>query len=122
MYIDIDDFVLWYRKEGRKYHELKEVQRILYLISNEFKKLYIENCPDKERDMSTCPYCELCAYNDNFDTLRLDTEAKVSGRFVNMALMFLMFTLRQIDAGFDIREITRGELEEWFFMFMEDGF
>ncbi len=62
VYVDVMDFVEWFRPEAKKYADAKRIQRIIDLIAGEFHRRYQFQCQDKERDLSTCPDCDLCAY------------------------------------------------------------
>lgn len=62
IYINIDDFVEWWRPKAKDYAKIKRIQRHIDLIAHEFQKRFIRVCKDKNRDMSTCPECDLCPY------------------------------------------------------------
>ena len=60
IHIDIDDFVKWWRPRAKTYAKKKRHQGIIELIAHEFQKRFVTDCDEKERDMSTCPNCDLC--------------------------------------------------------------
>jgi len=69
IYLDIDKFVPWFRNKCNEFMETKSVElekeqisMRIELLAGEFIKRYIEICPDKMREMSTCPSCQICAY------------------------------------------------------------
>lgn len=60
--INIDDFVEWWRPRAKAYAKRKRIQSIINLLASEFNKRFVKYCDDKDRDMSTCPDCDLCPY------------------------------------------------------------
>ena len=62
IYIDIPDFVEWFRAEAKRYANTKRIQRIIDLIAGEFQRRYSFHCQEKEREMSMCPDCDVCPY------------------------------------------------------------
>jgi hypothetical protein len=69
LYLDIDKFVPWFRNKCKEFMETKSVEiekeqifLRIKLLAGEFNKRYINICPDKKREMSTCSNCQICAY------------------------------------------------------------
>jgi len=62
IHIDVEDFVEWYRRAAKGYRKFKEFQGLRNLRALEIKKIIATSCGSKDRDMSTCPECELCPY------------------------------------------------------------
>jgi hypothetical protein len=69
IYINIDDFVPWFRMKCKEFKDnkeadLEELQPILRfeLIKGEFLKRYLSVCPDQERELANCPFCKGCAF------------------------------------------------------------
>lgn len=74
IYLDIDKFVPWFRIKCKEFMENKSVEiekeqlsLRIELFANEFTKRYIEICPDKSREMATCPNCQTCAYESEIN-------------------------------------------------------
>lgn len=62
LFINIPDFVEWFKPKARDYAIQKQRMKVVDCIAGYFKKLYFHECWDKERDMAVCPNCELCPY------------------------------------------------------------
>jgi len=62
LYIDLDRFVLWFRKAAEEYRNFKEFVALRESVAREFKARFAESCGSTERDMATCPDCDLCPY------------------------------------------------------------
>jgi hypothetical protein len=66
IYINIDDFVEWWRPKARAYAKRKRTQNIIDRIASEFQNMVVEMrnayCPYQDHDMATCPDCDVCPY------------------------------------------------------------
>lgn len=81
LFVEIEKFVPWFRLKCKEYSEKKTKENkehqlilLLELIGGEFQKRYIQNCPDKNREMATCPFCKNCAYEPEYDFIEFAIE------------------------------------------------
>jgi hypothetical protein len=108
VYIDIPDFVEWFRPKAKRYADTKRIQRIIDLIASEFQGRYVSQCQEKERDMSTCPDCDLCAYFGE----GIGSEA--SPLFHEMALNFIILYKHPITSdNFKLSEIDPSDIDDF---------
>ncbi len=73
---------------------------LLDAIVGEFERRFQMNCDSRERDMSTCPYCNLCPYNSQED-------------FNDIVWKFLSYFKIKIDFPFNLRTITPQMIDEF---------
>jgi hypothetical protein len=90
VHIDKEHFTGWYREAARAYALKKEPENALNrnlarvrLIANRVHHNWLEVCADKERDMATCPHCNLCPYFGE------GTAGEATEVFDSLALRFL---------------------------------
>lgn len=95
IYVDAQEWEAW--KKKRSY-----VQFIYQAIAGEFKRRYRVACPDRERDMATCPSCSICAY------LSEDVN------FLAMATQFILYNKIRINDSFKLTSI-KPELVDYCF-------
>lgn len=62
IYLDLKDFVQWWWPRSGGYKVQKSIDNKLEQVASAFAYLFQEKCNDKDRDMATCPYCDLCPY------------------------------------------------------------
>jgi hypothetical protein len=69
VHVDKIHFERWYEEAARHYALQKEKDQLhvknvarLQVITDAFHRRWLEECPDKARDMATCPECEGCPY------------------------------------------------------------
>lgn len=106
--IDIDDFVKYWRPKARAYAKDKRIQGILDLIAGEVQRRFIRDCLDKDRDMSTCPECELCPYFG-------EGTGEASSLFRELSLRFIVSYKHPIHTdAFNLSSIKPGELDEFY--------
>ena len=111
IYIDINDFVKWWLPKAKAYAINKRIENIINMIAGEFKKRFVRDCDDKDRDMSTCPECDLRPY---FGT----GEAYEAGLlFWEMALKFIAVYKYSITENFKITDIDPTEIDKFYFDF-----
>jgi hypothetical protein len=112
IYINIDDFVEWWRPKARAYAKTKRIQGILDLIAGEFQKRFVKDCGDKDRDMSTCPECDLCPYFGE------GTAYEASSIFHEMALKFIALYEYSITSdNFKLTDIEPSKIDMFYFDF-----
>jgi hypothetical protein len=109
LYIDVNDFVEWWRPKAKTYAKTKRIQQIIDMIAGEFQRRYVINCQDKDRDMSTCPDCDLCAYFGE----GIFSEAQPL--FNKMALTFIAVHKHPITSdNFKLSDIEPTEIDEFY--------
>lgn len=102
IYIDVDDFVEWWRPKARAYANKSRIRGIIDLIADEFQKRFVTDCVDKDRDMSTCPECDLCSYFG-------------SSVFQKAALRFIaLYEYPIISEGFGLSTIKPSEIDKFY--------
>lgn len=112
IHIDIDDFVEWWRPKAKAYAKTKKIQGIIDLIAGEFQKRFVRDCSDKDRDMSTCPECDLCPYFGE------GTAYEASSLFQEMALKFIALYKYPITSDdFKLSDIEPSEIDKFNFDF-----
>jgi hypothetical protein len=81
LFIEIEKFVPWFKIKCKEYSEKKtkenkeqQLPLLFELIKGEFQKRYIQNCQDKNREMATCPFCNNCAYEPEYDFMEFAIE------------------------------------------------
>ncbi len=105
--IDIDDFVEWWHPRARAYAKTKRIQSIIKLIADEFQSRFVRDCCDKDRDMSTCPHCDLCPYFGE------GTAYGASSIFQEMALKFIVLYKYPIESDdFRLTDIAPSEIDK----------
>lgn len=115
IYIDIDDFIQWWRPKARTYSKTKKIQSLINLIAEEFQRRFVSECCDIERDMSTCPECDLCPYFGE------GTAYEASSIFQKMALKFMAIYKYPITSDdFKIADIKPSEINKFYFDFGEE--
>ena len=108
VYLDIPDFVEWFRREAKRYADTKRIQTIIDLIAGEFQRRYMSQCREKERDMSTCPDCDLCPYFGE----GLCSEARPL--FREMALDFIVLYKHPIPSDdFKLAKIDPSDIDDY---------
>ena len=85
IYLDIDDFVNWWRINVQSYAKMKRIEFIIYMIANEFKMRFVRSCVYKDNSMTTCMACDLCPYFGN------GIAYESSAIFQQMAFKFVAF-------------------------------
>ena len=120
IYIDIDDFVAWWPKKVKTYAALQRAQAHMDLIAAWFRKRFlsdiISTCDDRDRDMSTCPHCDSCAYFGNGTGKELSFSI-----FQKIALEFIIFSNYSIASQeFRLSGITPSELEDFYKWYMSE--
>jgi len=111
--INIDDFVEWWRPKARAYAKTKRIQRLIDMIAGEFQKRFVKVCDDKNRDMSTCPECDLCPYFGE------GTAYDASLMFQEMALKFIALYKYPITSdNFKLTDIDPSEIDKFYFDFL----
>lgn len=110
LFIDIPDFVEWFKPKARDYAIQKQRMQVVDRIAGYFKKLYYYECGDKERDMATCPYCELCPYFGGGGG-----EGWVA--FQDMAASFITYNGigKETDEKFDIDKMDKEKIHEFYY-------
>lgn len=109
LHIDVNDFVEWWRPKAKAYAKTKRIQNIINMIAGEFQRRYVNECQDKDRDMSTCPDCDLCAYFGE----GIFWEAQPL--FRKMALTFIAVYKHPITSDdFKLRDIDPSEIDEFY--------
>lgn len=109
LYIDVNDFVEWWRPKAKSYAKTKRIQRIIDMIASEFQRRYVRECMDKDRDMSTCPECDLCAYFGE------GMFSEATPLFQKMALKFIAVYKHPITSDdFRLSEIEPSEVDEFY--------
>lgn len=109
IYIDIDDFVEWWRPKARAYAHNSRIRGIVDLIAGEFKKRFIRNCSDKDKDMAVCPECDLCPYFGD------GTLHEASSVFQEMALKFIaLYDYPITSEGFNISTVKPSDLDKFY--------
>ncbi len=115
IYIDIDDFKEWRRPKARAYAKTKKIQGLINLIAGEFQKRFVSKCCDTDRDMSTCPECNLCPYFGE------GTAYEANSMFHEMALKFIALYKYPITSeDFKITDIKPSEINKFCFDFEEE--
>jgi len=110
VYIDIDDFIKWWVPELERYTKKKKIQGFIDMISNEFHRRFIKNCTNKDKDLSTCPDCNSCAYFGKGEFF----EAKIV--FKKFTLKFIAFYKYPITSyTFELTNITANEIDKFYF-------
>ncbi len=110
LYIDVDDFVEWWRPIARNYAKTKKIQTIIDMIAGEFQERFIKSCSDTDRDMSTCPECDLCPYFGE------GTASEASSLFKDMALEFIAHYKYHISSDdFRLADIEPSEIDAFWF-------
>lgn len=113
IHIDVDDFVKWFRPKARAYAKTKKIQNIIDLIADEFQKRFVRDCDDKNRDMSTCPECDLCPYFGE------GTAYEASSMFQEMALKFIFFYKYPITSeDFKLKGVNPSQMDKFYFDFL----
>ena len=119
IYLDVDDFIQWWRLKVKKYAENAALRGLLHLIAEEFEKrlrwLYWGDleCPDRDREMATCPNCDICPYftPEPRDTLRITA--------FELACAFLVHRpLLQTKYGYKLSEVEPAELDEFLMKYL----
>lgn len=108
IYIDIEDFVEWWRPKAKDYSIAKRIKLIIDLIAGEFQRRYVKNCQDKERDMATCPDCDTCAYFGE------GIAYEAQPLFHNLALTFIAKYKHKLSENFKLTDIEVSEIEEFY--------
>jgi hypothetical protein len=65
--LDYKHFEEWYLPKGYEYANKKRADELLDYIADIFQSRFVANCKDADRDMSSCPDCNLCAYFDSYN-------------------------------------------------------
>jgi hypothetical protein len=60
--LDLEHFIKWWWPRAGWYKHWKEAWERLDWVAKAFASEFRANCPDKEREMATCPECDLCPY------------------------------------------------------------
>jgi hypothetical protein len=116
IYIDVNDFVEWWRPRAKQYAEGKRIQRLIEAIAEEFHRRFVSRCCDQDRDMATCPECDLCAYFGE----GLCYEA--TPFFQRMALKFIALYGHPITSGdFNLSQIESSEIEDFWNSVRDSG-
>lgn len=109
IHIDVNHFVAWWCPKARAYAETKKIQNFLNLIAGEFQKRFVTDCIDKDRDMSTCPECDLCPY------FAEGTAYEASSIFQGMALKFIALYKYPITSeNFSLSTIKPSEINKFY--------
>ena len=109
IHIDVDDFVKWWRPKAKAYAKEKRIQNIIDLVAGEFQKKFVRDCDDKNRDMSTCPECDLCPYFGE------GTTYEASSVFQEMALKFIALYKYSIPSeDFKLADIHPSEIDKFY--------
>lgn len=107
-YLNIADFVGWFKPQAREYAIQKQYEHYVERIGDFFRKIYIQDCSDKERDMAVCPHCELCPYFR-------EGEGEGWTAFNVMALGFMTFKgIGRLNIDQGIEELEPDELYEFY--------
>ena len=113
IYINVDDFIEWWRPRARDYVKRKKIQKSIDMISGEFQKRFVRDCDDKDRDMPTCPECDLCPYFGE------GTAYEASSMFQEMALKFIALYKYSITSeDFKLTDIDPAEIDKFYFDFL----
>ena len=108
VYIDVADFVEWFRPKAKGYAYTKRTQRMIDLVAGEFRRRYMSQCQEKERDMSTCPDCDLCPYFGE------GTYSEARFVFREMAVEFIVLYRHSITSdGFKLAEIDPSDIDDY---------
>jgi len=109
IHIDKEHFTGWYREAAKEWALRKEKQdplnrnlARLCLIAGRIHHNWLEVCPHKERDMATCPECDLCPY------FGAGVTGDATSAFENYALEFLR--QRDTPENLDIGNIAEEEV------------
>jgi hypothetical protein len=111
VHIDKAHFERWYEEAARQYALRKEKEQPhvknrvrLEVVAGAFHRRWVEECPDKAREMAVCPDCDCCPYFQQRPEI-----------FEDMALQFLQKrnTPDQIDLG----NISDEELDDFYFAY-----
>jgi hypothetical protein len=112
IHININDFVDWWRPRAKAYANTKRINNIINIISGEFQKRFVRDCNDKDRDMSTCPECDLCPY------FGWGTAYEASSFFHEMALKFIAHYSHPITSeDFKLKDINPSEIDKFYLDF-----
>jgi len=108
VYLDIPDFVEWFRPKAKSYAGTKRIQWIIDLVAGEFQRRYMSQCQEKERDMSMCPDCDLCPYFGE------GTGFEASPLFHEMALNFIVLYKHPITSDdFTLAKIDPSDIDDY---------
>lgn len=108
IYVDIPDFVEWFRPKAKEYADAKRIQNIIDLIVGEFYRKFQSECQDKERELSTCPECDICAYFGE------GIASEASNLFRDMALKFVMTYNHPIMSyDFKLADINHSDIDDF---------
>jgi len=108
MQIDIPDFVNWWQPKAKEYSKKSRIKGILLILSNVIKSKFVENCMDKGRDLSTCPECDICAYNEEGYNVPSESES------MRYALYFLStYKYDILSEEFNLNDIDAHELNSF---------
>ncbi len=112
IFINVDDFVEWWRPRVRDYAKTKRIQKLIELIVGEFQKRFVRDCGDKDRDMSACPECDLCPYFGE------GTAYEASSMFQERVLKFISLYRYPITSDdFELTDIDPSEIDKFYFNF-----
>jgi len=122
IYLNINDFVEWWRPKARAYAKSKQTQNIISLIADEFQNMVTEMrneyCSYQDRDMATCPDCDMCAYFEGpglFKDGEYDYN-EMKDRCQMMALEFIARYKYPITSDdFKLSKIHPVEIEKFFY-------
>jgi hypothetical protein len=116
IYIDINDFVDWWRPKARSYAKNKKIGGIMARIAGEFQRRFVRDCDDKDRDMSPCPECDLCPYFGE------GTAYEASSMFREMTLKFIaLYKYSIISEDFKLTDIHPSEIDKFYFDFLRSA-
>lgn len=89
IHIDKSHFTPWYEQAARAYaQEMEQVDPVrrdearLAIIAGDLHSRWVKVCPHRDRDMATCPDCELCPYFGNADRDANEVFAELALDFV----------------------------------------
>lgn len=110
LFIDIPDFVEWFKPKARDYAIQKQRMQVVERIAGYYKKLYYLECGDKERDMAVCPNCELCPYF-------AEGEGEGWEAFQHMAAGFITYSGigKEPEEIFDIDKMYKEKIHEFYY-------
>lgn len=117
IYLDLNDFVEWWRPKASAYAKTKRIQGLIDLIAGEFYRRFfskfVAECGDKDRDMSTCPECDLCPYFVDED------ETAYEAIFQEMAFKFIaLYKYPVTSDNFKITDIEPSEIDKYYIDFV----
>jgi len=108
MTLDIPDFVSWWQPKAQEYGRKSAIKGIFIILEDVLQSKFSEYCPDKNRELSICPACNQCAYNDEGDNVPRGSELT---RYVLYFLSIYKYEISSAD--FSITDIDANELNKF---------